>query len=116
VKYRACAVPGCPTLTASSRCDLHAKDERGSSAARGYGSKHRRLFRSAVLARAGYLCVLRLPGCSDIATVADHFPLSRRELVEAGMNPNDPGHGRALCASCHNKETARNQPGGWNAR
>jgi 5-methylcytosine-specific restriction protein A len=51
-----------------------------------------------------------------LATVADHWPLSRRELAERGMDPDDPAHGRGLCHGCHSKETAINQPGGFNAR
>ena len=71
------------------------------------------MFRPRVLARAGYLCEL----CGkNVATVADHFPLSRRELVAVGKNPNDPKYGRALCKPCHDKETAVHQPGGWNVR
>jgi 5-methylcytosine-specific restriction enzyme A len=35
------------------------------------------------------------------ATVADHYPLSRKELVARGMDPNDPAHGRGLCKPCH---------------
>jgi 5-methylcytosine-specific restriction protein A len=46
---------------------------------------------------------------------ADHWPLSRRELTEQGLDPDDPRHGRGLCARCHSSETARHQPGGWNA-
>jgi 5-methylcytosine-specific restriction protein A len=49
------------------------------------------------------------------ATVADHYPLSRKELIDAGLDPNDPQHGRGLCKPCHDRETAQNQPGGWNA-
>ncbi len=84
---------------------------RGSTGARGYGggSKHRRRFRPAVLARDP-VCVL----CRRAAScVADHWPLSRRELVARGMDPDDPAHGRGLCTSCHNRSTARLQPGGW---
>ncbi|AHH98316.1 hypothetical protein KALB_4954 [Kutzneria albida DSM 43870] len=43
--------------------------------------------------------------------VADHYPKSRRELVAAGADPNDPQHGRGLCVACHNAQTARLQPG-----
>ena len=54
--------------------------------------------------------------CNDIATVADHWPTSRRDLIAKGKDPNDPNHGRGLCASCHGRETAAHQPGGWNYR
>ena len=116
---KVCSTPRCPNLTPGGRCDTcqaEADQKRGSASKRGYGHKHRTLFRPRVLAAANYLCELRLPGCTSIATVADHHPLSRRELVEAGMNPNDPKHGRALCKSCHDRETATHQPGGWNQR
>lgn len=114
---KVCATPGCPQLTPDSRCTTcrtNADRERGSSTARGYGHKHRTLFRPKVLANAQYLCVLRGPGCTGVATVADHYPMSRRELVDAGLNPNNPKYGRALCKTCHDRETAANQPGGWN--
>lgn len=51
-----------------------------------------------------------------VATVADHYPLSRRELVIRGMDPNDARHGRGLCKPCHDASTAREQPGGWHAQ
>lgn len=51
----------------------------------------------------------------ELATVADHWPLSRRELLERGLDADDPEHGRGLCKRHHDQETARNQPGGWNA-
>lgn len=47
------------------------------------------------------------------ATVADHHPLSRKQLIDAGLNPDDPNAGRGLCKPCHDRETATNQPGGW---
>jgi 5-methylcytosine-specific restriction protein A len=49
------------------------------------------------------------------ATVADHWPKSRKQLEAEGLDPNEPSYGRGLCASCHGKETAKHQPGGWNA-
>lgn len=52
-----------------------------------------------------------------MATVADHHPTSRRELLTQGVTDPDADHRlRPLCTTCHNRETARNQPGGWNAR
>lgn len=117
---KVCPVPGCPTLTASGRCDNHRRESdkaRGTAADRGYkGRGHTRRFRPGVLER-DQLCVLcdaeGLP--PTLATVADHWPLSRRELVDRGLDPDDPQHGRGLCKRHHDRETARHQPGGWNA-
>jgi 5-methylcytosine-specific restriction enzyme A len=54
--------------------------------------------------------------CSKTATVADHFPESRRALVAKGVNDPDAfSRLRPLCTSCRNKETAKHQPGGWAA-
>ncbi|WP_225859724.1 holin [Streptomyces albicerus] len=102
--------------TCSSQCARRRKAAgeraRGSSTQQGYGQEHRELFRKPVLERDP-VCVLcgRAP-----ATQADHHPLSRRELIAQGLDPNDPAYGRGLCAPCHSAETARHQPGGWNRR
>ncbi len=109
---KVCSTPRCPTLVTAGRCpkcEAEAEARRGSASQRGYTSAGHRRFRTAVL-RRDPLCVL----CQAPSTVADHHPLSRRELVEQGLNPNDPECGRGLCASCHGKETGRHQPGGWN--
>ena len=112
-----CSTSSCPNLTEGGRCADCARDaeqRRGSSSARGYGRKHRSRFRKTVLER-DICCVLcRDEGKWTLATVADHHPLSRRELVDRGMDPDDPAHGRALCHDHHSKETAINQPGGFN--
>ncbi|PXA72377.1 hypothetical protein CTB96_02785 [Cryobacterium arcticum] len=50
------------------------------------------------------------------STVADHYPLTRRELLASHADPDDPARGRGLCARCHNKHTAASSPGGWAAR
>lgn len=109
-----CTHPGCPLLTAASRCDEHqraADAARGTAAERGYGGKAYRFGRRAVL-RRDPVCVL----CHTApATVADHYPVSRRELLAMGIrNPDAPDRMRGLCASCHGRETAELQPGGWN--
>ncbi|MFD9124937.1 holin [Kitasatospora sp. NPDC059571] len=108
-----CTVPGCPEYTEAGRCDDHRREadaRRGTARQRGYGRAHEQRFRAGVLARDP-VCVL----CSQAPSLhADHHPLSRRELVEAGHDPDDPRHGRGLCPSCHSSETARHQPGGWN--
>lgn len=109
-----CSEPGCPEYTDTGRCDSHtraADHRRGSARQRGYGGQHERRFRPAVLARDP-VCVL----CKQQPSKhADHHPLSRRELVDAGLDPDDPKHGRGLCGPCHSTETAQHQPGGWNA-
>jgi 5-methylcytosine-specific restriction enzyme A len=77
--------------------EQHRNLRRGSAAQRGYDQDHRELFRAPVLERDLW-CVV----CDDApATVADHYPLSRKELVAQGLDPNDPEHGRGLCKPCH---------------
>jgi 5-methylcytosine-specific restriction enzyme A len=115
-RTRVCNVSGCPVLTSgSARCDAHTKSAdraRGTAAQRGYGREHQTRFREGVLARDPY-CVVRGPRCTLTSTVADHWPRSRRELVDAGADPNEPTHGRGVCHTCHATETAKHQPGGW---
>jgi len=112
---RVCGHSGCPTIYPSdegSRCAKHRTAARRSRTGNAvYSSKGHRVFRDKVL-RRDPICVL----CNATqSTVADHYPLTRIELVDKGMNPNDPDHGRGLCAPCHNKHTAATSPGGWNA-
>ncbi|GHF37143.1 hypothetical protein GCM10010359_44730 [Streptomyces morookaense] len=108
-----CSVPGCPELTTGGRCAKHqreAEQQRGTSAANGYGTRWQRT-RKAYLYRNRW-CLL----CGRTATVADHFPLSRRELVTQGVaDPDAFSRLRPLCTRCHNRETAKRQPGGWAA-
>lgn len=114
-----CTTPSCDQLVTSGRCDdcaTIAERQRGSSAARGYGKKHRDRFRKAVLERDICCVICRQNDRWTLSTVADHWPLSRRELLEHGLDANDPDHGRGLCHDCHSRETAQNQPGGWNQR
>lgn len=107
-----CSQPGCPVLTDAGRCHQHRREAdtaRGTATDRGYTSRGHQRFRRLVL-RRDPICVL----CGRAAaTVADHHPRSRRELTAAGLNPDDPQHGRGLCKPCHDRETARHQPGGW---
>ncbi len=112
---RVCSRPGCPKLTTTGRCTdckRQADRQRGTATQRGYNSRGHQVFRLAVLDRDP-ICIL----CNlAAATVADHWPLSRRDLIELDRNPNDPMVGRGLCKSCHDRETARHQPGGWHDR
>ncbi|MFB7288991.1 holin [Actinacidiphila glaucinigra] len=111
--WRVCNVPGCPEFTQHGRCDDHrrqAEQQRGTARQRGYDREHETRFRTGVLTKHP-TCVL----CGQRPSVhADHHPLSRRELVERGLDPNNPAHGRGLCPPCHSSQTARHQPGGWN--
>lgn len=112
---RVCSQPGCPELCAAGRCDSHRREAdrvRGTAVERGYGTAHR-VFRRAVL-RRDPICVM--PNCWRPSEHADHWPMSLRELRDAGLNPYEPSRGRGLCQPCHAKSTAKLQPGGWNAR
>lgn len=111
---RRCTTSGCPRdpVPGRAKCaECGAPRRRPSSAAQGYGQEHERRFRARVLARDP-VCVL----CDAAPSVhADHWPRSKRELREAGLDEHNPIYGRGLCPPCHSAETARNQPGGWNA-
>lgn len=120
---KTCSTPGCPELVASGRCTAHqqqAEQRRGTARQRGYGRAHQLRFRPGVL-RRDPLCVCEDqahghgPRCLAPSTIADHWPRSRRELVAAGADPNDPANGRGICKLCHDRHTAVAQPGGWNA-
>lgn len=121
--WRVCSTPGCPEYTEGGRCTEHrreAEQRRGTARQRGYGGRHERRFRPGVLVRdPTCVCSDERHGhaapCGRLSVHADHWPLSRRELVEQGLDPDDPQHGRGLCQPCHSSETARSQPGGWNA-
>ncbi|NKE61760.1 holin [Lentzea sp. PSKA42] len=125
---RPCTTPGCSELTRRGgrcgRCRSRADTSRGTVAERGYTGLHRSRFRSGVLAahplcRCASPCGPPPPGrpCPWPSTVADHWPLTRRELVAQGGDPNNPKHGRGLCASCHGRNTATDPrtKGGWNS-
>lgn len=101
-------------------CYRKAEGERGTSAARGYSGKRWKSARKTTL-RRDPVCTCEAedhghePGrCLHLSNVADHFPESRKELLARGvLDPDDPKFLRGLCRSCHSRETARNQPGGW---
>lgn len=112
---RVCSVHGCPVIYdgTTSRCPTHvrvADRGRGTATQRGYTSKGHQRFRNQVLTRDP-ICVLC--GVRE-STVADHYPLSRKQLLDMHMDPNDARHGRGLCKTCHDTQTATHQPGGWN--
>jgi 5-methylcytosine-specific restriction protein A len=119
--WRVCSVPGCPEFSQGGRCDEHraeADRRRGTARQRGYGGRHETRFRPGVLAKnPTCVCTDTDHGhgqpCGQPTVHADHWPLSRRELVEQELDADDPDHGRGLCQVCHAKATAVEQPGGW---
>jgi 5-methylcytosine-specific restriction enzyme A len=106
----------CPAIvTGTGRCPActrKADRARGTATERGYNTPGHQRFRHHVLARDP-ICVMCRAAWS---TVADHHPMSRRDLELAGLDPNDPARGRGLCARCHSIATAEHQPGGWHTR
>jgi 5-methylcytosine-specific restriction protein A len=98
--------PHCACRADARRESDHA---RGTAAERGYDHRWART-------RADYLrhhprCVL----CGRPATVADHYPETRRSLVDRGVPNPDVWHRlRPLCKPCHYRHTALTSPGGWN--
>jgi len=110
---KVCNVAGCPELFdgPGGRCPTHTREARAKRVHnRVYNTPGHRRFRNAVLTRDP-VCVI--PGCVQWATVADHYPHTRTELIELGLNPNDPQYGRGLCAQHHNEHTANTSPGGF---
>lgn len=112
---RVCSRPGCGRLTTGGRCDTctrTADKARGTSRERGYNSVGHQRFRTAVLDRDPICVECQLAA----STVADHYPHSRRDLIVMRLDPNDPARGRGVCKRCHDRSTARLQPGGWHAQ
>lgn len=111
---RPCSHPACPALVRgrSSTCPEHSRQRasgRASTRRPGqYDTAWQRRRRAYLYAHPW--CVL----CGRPATVPDHYPLSRAELVRQGVaDPDADRYLRPLCAACHNRETAQHQPGGW---
>lgn len=100
---RVCAVPGCPTITTSSKCDVHhtRKPNRSDipAAQRGYDARWQKI-------RRRYLA--QHPRCIDCgikATLVDHIvPL------QAGGTHSDANL-QPMCASCHARKTVRHDGG-----
>lgn len=113
--YRVCSNPGCPTLhPGTGRCPTcrAAADKQRRPQGNPYRTAGHHAFREAVLLRDPYCVECKVAW----STIADHYPIERRDLVELGLDPNDPVRGRGLCKPCHDRHTARTSPGGWNKR
>lgn len=107
----------CPELTdhPSGKCETHRLEAkrvsdagRPSARARGYDAQHE-ADRDAYL-HAHPICE-DPEGCDQPSTVLDHVD----GLGPNGPRGHDPSNWRALCATHHNRRTARDQPGGWHS-
>lgn len=111
---RPCAYPRCPILTTERFCDNHAKQqakrydqERGTAAQRGYDARWRKA-RLRFL-RQNPLCVeCQRHGKLTPATVVDHIRPHKGDPVLFWDSENN---WQALCATCHNRKTAREDGG-----
>jgi len=108
---RPCRVPTCPNLD----CDQHKRERnrqyegsRGSATARGYDAAWRE--RRAAFLAAHPVCELRLPGCTERASVVDH------RIPKSQGGADHPSNYQSACAPCHNRKTASEDGGFGNAR
>src|SRR5699024_11912286 len=86
---RSCSTPGCPNLhKGTGRCpSCRARTDRERRPnGNPYNTKGHQAFREAVLTRDPICVHCR----STRATVADHNPYERTELIEQGLDPNNP--------------------------
>ncbi len=91
----------CGKLSDRNRCPDHRGEDRPSSTARGYDNAWRKV-RSEFL-RLNPFCL----DCGQPATVPDHSPLTRAELLANGIgNPDAPAFLQPRCKSCHDRKTA----------
>jgi 5-methylcytosine-specific restriction enzyme A len=110
---RPCTTPGCPGLANSGRCDECRTAQRKNYQQR--ARQHTYYGPAWPARRLDYLtrhprCVI----CRRAASIPDHHPVSRRQLVAQGVaDPDADEHLRPLCRPCHNTQTAIHQPGGW---
>lgn len=113
-----CSTPGCAELTQGGRCDdckREAERQRGSAFQRGYDSAWRRT-------RKAYLRTHPHCECDDCAALPVHLrPIATDVDHIDGLGPkgprgHDPSNLRAMAHAHHSSRTARDQPGGWNAR
>lgn len=105
---RVCSTPGCPTLIPTGGrcpdCAAAADARRPTSRQRGYDTRWERTRHRQL--RAHPDC----DWCGAPATVVDHVD----GLGPRSPRGHDPTNLRSMCASCHGRRTANDQPGGWN--
>lgn len=98
-----CSEPGCPSLTSSKYCELHAKsnsDSRPSAAKRGYNSQWRKA-RNIYLKEHPLCAYCMKEGKFTKATVVDHIIPHRGDDKLFW----DESNWQPLCKSCHDKKT-----------
>ena len=88
-----CGEPG--KATRCPPCTSELNRDRGSSAVRGYGSRWRRISERQ-RARVPW-CEVRLPGCTRVATAADHIVPLAQDGKSTARNA------RSACTSCNNR-------------
>ena len=124
-----CSTPLCPNEAArGGRCEeCYRKHDRarGTAAERGYNSRRWEGTKRTIRKRDPFCtCDAGDHGhasfaCMHLTEVADHYPKTRKQLLEEGVrDPDKPEFCRGLCKSCHSRATAKNPEtrGGWNAR
>lgn len=113
-----CPTPGCPALipTKDRACKECLKRIRHTTDRTPYKSIAHRRARAKLLALHPYCqcegCKAHKGLCTQKATIADHYPLERFELIAEGKDPNALCYMRALCKKCHDIKTASTRPAG----
>ena len=102
-----CSVPQCGGFSeVRGRCRAHATErerDRGFANERGYDARWRALRIDYLLAHP--ICI----DCGAQATVPDHFPRSRKELLAdpTVVDPDAWEHLVPRCKPCHDSSTGR---------
>lgn len=117
--FSVCSAPGCPTLVARAgrcqSCKAEAQAKRRSASRKGYDSAWTRTRRAYLRAHPWCECAecdaLPMP-LRPAATEVDHID----GLGPLGPRGHDWDNLRSMTKAHHSRETARNQPGGWNDR
>lgn len=92
-----CSTPGCPeAVTSKGKCPEHQPEpwqgsDRASRLPKNWATIRNRIFR-----RDHYLCRLRFPGCTRVATEVDH-------IIRG--DDHRPQNLQSLCSNCHTVKT-----------
>lgn len=99
----------CGTPVSGSRCTKCAARKRDTNNGWRYNDTEWKTSRLAYLLEYPVCCL-----CGEPSFIPDHHPTSRRDLIAQGVTDPDAWHRlRPLCETCHRRETAKNQPGGF---